>query len=225
MDALSERASQVIPVLGFATLSKFDLAERLLDSIDYPVEHLVIVNNSGKKSWTPKKPDLVEKLWHIEVPFGLGANGAWNLIIKSTPHAPYWVLPNDDSYFEPGALEVIAENVDPEGFNFLDIKPKWSAVVPGEGAIREAGLWDEIFHPIYFDDNDMERRLVRAGVPMKTLPAKVHHDNSSTLKDGYQSKNNTTFFVNQKRLQKKIDSDFYGVIGWDLTVRRDNSWD
>lgn len=215
----------MIPVLGFATLSKFDLAQRLLDSIDYPVEHLVIVNNSGRKSWTPEKPDLVENLWHIQVPFGLGANGAWNLIIKSTPHAPYWVLPNDDSYFEPGALKLIAENVDPEAFNFLDIKPKWSAVVPGEGAIREAGLWDEVFHPIYFDDNDLERRLVRTGVRINKIPAKVHHDNSSTLKDGYQSKNQTTFGINQRTLQRKIDSDFYGVLGWDLKVRRDNSWD
>jgi hypothetical protein len=39
----------VIPVLGFATLSKFDMAQRLLDSIDYPVEHLVIVDNSGSE--------------------------------------------------------------------------------------------------------------------------------------------------------------------------------
>jgi hypothetical protein len=76
----------MIPVLGFATIKKFDLADRLLRSIDYPVEHLVVVNNSGTKEWQPEKPDLVENLWHIEVPFGLGANGAWNLIIKSTPH-------------------------------------------------------------------------------------------------------------------------------------------
>jgi len=45
----------MIPVLGFATISKFDLADRLLRSIDYPVEHLVIVNNSGTKQWQPDK--------------------------------------------------------------------------------------------------------------------------------------------------------------------------
>jgi len=215
----------MIPVLGFATLSKFDLAERLLDSIDFPVEHLMVVNNSGKQSWKPIKPSWVENLWHIEVPFGLGANGAWNLIIKSTPHAPYWVLPNDDCHFEPGALKEISETVDYEAMNFVQIDTKWSCVIPGQGAIEKAGLWDEIYHPIYFDDNDYERRLVHAGVRFKTLNAKVHHDNSSTLKSGYQEKNAVTFGKNQRVLQQKIASQYYGVHGWDLKTRRDNSWD
>ena len=79
----------MIPVLGFATLTKFDLAQRLLDSIDYPVNHLIIVNNSGTKSWQPEiSKEFVRNLWHIEVPHGLGANGAWNLIVKSTPQSP-----------------------------------------------------------------------------------------------------------------------------------------
>ena len=99
----------MIPVLGFATYSQFELANRLLDSIDYPVENLVIVDNSGLKTWEPKKPEQVKNLWFIQVPFGLGLVGAWNLIIKSTPYAPYWVLVNDDAWFESGALEIIAK--------------------------------------------------------------------------------------------------------------------
>jgi len=215
----------VIPVLGFATLTKFDLAERLLRSIDYPVDHLVVVNNSGTREWEPWKPELVHNLWHIEVPFGLGANGAWNLIIKSTPHAPYWVIPNDDCFFEPGALETIDNEVEYNSFNFVKIDTKWSCVIPGEGAIRKAGLWDEIFHPIYFDDNDFERRLVHADVKLNTINATVHHDNSSTLKAGYAQKNQLTFGKNQRILQRKEAQGFYGVHGWDLTTRRDNSWD
>ena len=101
----------MIPVLGFATLSKFDMAQRLLDSIDYPVQKLVIVDNSGKKAWIPEPNDYVQELWTIRLPHGLGANGAWNLIIKTTPFAPYWVIPNDDAWFEPGALQTIAENL------------------------------------------------------------------------------------------------------------------
>ena len=215
----------MIPVLGFATLTKFDLAERLLESIDFPVEHLVIVNNSGKKSWQPSKPKWVENLWHIEVPYGLGANGAWNLIIKSTPHASYWVLPNDDCYFEAGALQEISESVDYEAFNFVNIDTKWSCVIPGEGAIRKAGLWDEAYHPIYFDDNDFERRLIHAGVLLKTINAKVNHDNSSTLKAGYSHKNAVTFGRNQETLRTKEQMGFYGEFGWSLQIRRDNSWE
>jgi len=109
----------MIPVLGFATLKRFDLASRLLLSIDYPVEHLVIIDNSGTKSWNPVKPDLVKNMWVIQVPEGLGLVGAWNLIVKATPSAPYWLLVNDDAYFEAGALEIIANEADDRGLTLV----------------------------------------------------------------------------------------------------------
>ena len=82
----------LIPVLGFLTYSRFDYAQRLLDSIDYPVENLVIVDNSGKREFVPKVPEIVKNVWLIQLPHGLGYGGGLNLIIKSTPFAPYWVL-------------------------------------------------------------------------------------------------------------------------------------
>jgi hypothetical protein len=223
--AVLARVFQVIPVLGFATLSRFDLAQRLLDSIDYPVEHLVIVNNSGRKAWRPQVNKNIVNTWHVEVPYGLGANGAWNLIIKSTPHAPYWVLPNDDSWFEPGALEIIADNVDTTRFNFVNITPRWSCVIPTEGSVAKAGLWSERFHPIYFDDDDYEWRMKERAVGFHTIDATVHHDNSSTLKSGYEDRNNATFRRNGLLLQEKKLLGDTREWGWDLTVRRNNSWD
>ena len=225
LDAVLERTVRVIPVLGFATLSRFDMAQRLLDSIDYPVEKLVIVDNSGKKAWIPEPNEYVNELWTIRLPHGLGANGAWNLIIKTTPFAPYWVIPNDDSWFEPGALETIANNVDTEKFNFVDVNPKWSCVVPGEGAILTAGLWDEVFHPIYYDDDEYEWRMNMLGVEFNHIPAKVHHDNSSTLKSGYNEKNAMTFSRNRSMFTNKVASNNLKEMGWNLKIRRDNAWD
>jgi len=215
----------MIPVLGFATLSRFDLAQRLLDSIDYPVEHLVIVDNSGKKTFEPKINDNVKNLWLLQVPSGLGANGAWNLIIKSTPHAPYWVIPNDDAHFEPGALETIAREVDTTKFNFLNIFPKWSCVVPTEGSVAKAGLWDEVFHPIYFDDDEYEWRMQELDVEFKTINARVYHDNSSTLQSGYQERNASTYSRNNSMFTNKRAAKNIGIIGWSLKVRRENRWD
>lgn len=215
----------MIPVLGFCTLKRFDLADRLLASIDYPVEHLVVVDNSGLQTWTPTKPDCVSNLWTIRIPFGLGLVGAWNLIVKSTPYAPYWVLVNDDAYFAPGALETIAKEVDTEALNFLDIVPQWSAVVFGEGMVEKVGLYDERFYPLYFDDNDLERRVDQAGVPKKTIQAKVHHDNSSTLNSGFQQVNGKTYAANMRLFDdKQADGDF-SQGEWSLKVRRANRWD
>lgn len=215
----------MIPVIGLATLTKFDLADRLIASINYPVEHLIVVNNSGKQTWQPTKPDVVEKMWHIEVPYGLGLVGAWNLIIKSTPYAPYWVLVNDDCVFDPEALEKIEAEVDTEALNFARISHvPWSAPIFGEGCIRRAGLYDEAFYPIYFDDNDLERRIVHAGVPIKHLSAVIHHDLEATRKD-FLEQNRVTWPRNEQRLQEKIINNDYSVHGWSLDVRRANRWD
>lgn len=215
----------MIPVLGFATLSKFDMAQRLLDSIDYPVENLIIVDNSGSKTFEPKVNEFVKNLWLLQMPTGLGANGAWNIIIKSTPHAPYWVIPNDDSWFAPGALEAIAQNVDTRAFNFVNVNPKWSCVIPTEGSVEKAGLWDEAFHPIYYDDDDYEWRMKELGISFHTIDATVHHDNSSTLKSGYQEINSKTFRTNRSLFTNKMAAHDTGIRGWSLAVRRKNSWD
>ena len=215
----------MIPVVGFATLTKFDMADRLINSIDYPVEHLVIVNNSGKKTYKPVENELVENTWHIEVPFGLGLVGAWNLIIKSTPYAPYWVMVNDDAWFAPGSLEKIEREVDTEALNFAHVEQTpWAAPIFGEGCIDKAGLYDEAFYPIYFDDNDLERRIRNAGVEVKQLSARIHHNPMSTRQD-FQQANNRTWVANEKRLNKKIAENDYSVHGWSLKVRRENRWD
>jgi GT2 family glycosyltransferase len=214
----------VIPVLGFATLKRFDLAQRLLDSIDYPVEHLVIVDNSGTNTWQPTQPEKVKNLWLIRVPFGLGLVGAWNLIVKSTPHAPYWVLVNDDAYFAEGALEIIAQDANPDGLSFPHIIPDWSCIVLGQRVVEEVGLYDERLYPLYFDDNDYHRRIRHAGLPIRRIDAIVHHDNSSSLV-GNEVKNNKTFMANRALWQAKNINEDYSEGNWSLKIRRENSWD
>jgi GT2 family glycosyltransferase len=213
----------VIPVLGFATLKRFDLAQRLLDSIDYPIEHLVIVDNSGTNTWQPSQPDKVKNLWMIRVPFGLGLVGAWNLIVKSTPYSPYWVLVNDDAWFGEGALEIIAQDADPDGLCFPHIVPDWSCIVLGQKVVEQVGLYDERLYPLYFDDDDYERRIRNAGLSVKRIEAIVHHNNSSSLQ-GNEAKNNRTFQANQRLYQSKVDNNDYSEGNWSLKIRRENSW-
>lgn len=215
----------MIPVIGFATLTRFDLAERLMNSIDYPVEHLVIINNSGTQTWQPKKPEQVQRMWHIEVPFGLGLVGAWNLIIKATPYAPYWILINDDAWFPAGALARIDQEVDTEALNFAEVdQTPWAAPIIGEGCVRRAGLYDEAFYPIYFDDNDFERRIRNAGVPVKQLSVRIHHE-PMTTRQGFLAQNVRTWAANEQRHKEKIANDDFSVHGWSLEVRRQNRWD
>lgn len=215
----------MIPVLGFATLKRFDLADRLLASIDYPVEHLVIVDNSGTCEYEPKKPDWVVNMWVIRVPFGLGLVGAWNLIVKSTPYAPYWVLVNDDAWFEPNQMKHIPEQVDTNGLNFLDIVPQWSGVVFGEGMVDKVGLYDENFYPLYFDDNDLERRVDLAGIDKKSIHCKMGHDNSSTLHSGFENVNSVSYSNNGNLYRQNAAEGRITANAWQLSTRRANRWD
>ena len=220
-----EEDSEVIPVLGFATLKRFDLADRLLASIDYPVEHLVIVDNSGLCEWNPVKPSWVVNMWVIRVPFGLGLVGAWNLIVKSTPYAPYWVLVNDDAWFEPGQMKAIPEQVDTQALNFLDIVPQWSGVVFGEGMVDKVGLYDENFYPLYFDDNDLERRVDLAGIDKKSIHCKMGHNNSSTLHSGFQNVNAVSYSNNGNLYRQNATEGRITANAWQLSTRRANRWD
>lgn len=215
----------MIPVLGFATLTRFDMAQRLLDSIDYPVENVVIVDNSGKREFKPRPNHNIKDLWLIQVPYGLGANGAWNLIIKSTPHAPYWVIANDDCWFEPGQLQVIADHVELDAFNFVHITPAWSCVIPTASSVEDAGLWDENFHPLYFDDDDYQWRMRELGVRFNTIQAIVNHDNSSTLRSGFEGKNAVTFKRNMDLYTNKVAARDLKPRPWSLKRRRENSWE
>jgi hypothetical protein len=132
---------------------------------------------------------------------------------------------NDDTVFQAGALKKISEQVDTDAINFLSIMPKWSGFVLGEGAVLKAGLFDERFHPIYFEDNDYERRLMQAGVPAKFIYAVMKHDNSSTLNSGFHSKNDKTFQANHKLYETKVAENDFTEGAWDLQIRRTNSWE
>ena len=215
----------MIPVLAFPTFARHDLAQRMIDSIDYPVEHLVIVDNSGKREFQPIQPDTVKNLWLIQLPYGLGPTGAMNLVVKSTPHAKYWIMASEDTYCAPGALEKIHNEVDTEALNFTDAVPDWAFVAVGEGVILKAGLASELFHPLYFDDNDYERIIDAHGIPKKRIHATIHHNNSSTIAAGYGSKNAQTFSINQRLYEERRATNNLNSGEWSLKIRRDNSWD
>ena len=215
----------MIPVIGFPTFARPDLAQRMIDSIDYPVEHLVIVDNSGKGEFSPKPNPLVQKMWVLPMPYGVGPATAMNIVIKSTPHASYWLLASEDTWCEPGSLEQIDAEVDTNALNFFDTHPDWCFVALGEGAVLKAGLCSELFYPYYFEDWDYERRLKANGVPIKRINAKINHNNSSTIASGYQEKNGRTFPINQRLYQKRLEENDMGEGEWSLAIRRENSWE
>lgn len=215
----------MIEVMGVPTLTRFDLLGRMLESIDYPVKNLIIINNSGNQSLEVVKPPLVDKLWLLHMPSNLGVAGSWNMIIKSFPFAKSWLIASDDIEFPAGALERYSELVDSEAMQFFDTVPKWACFSVGEKVVEKAGLACELFHPAYFEDNDWERRVDVWGVRKEILPIAVSHNNSSTLKSGFEGRNNETYMVNQDTYIERMNMEVMNGGEWDLNLRRLNSWD
>jgi GT2 family glycosyltransferase len=213
----------IVPVLN-----RYDLLQRMLDSVDVPVQHLLVIDNGASVMAEPlelKPSDKFAKVTHLRMPANLGVAGSWNLGIKSFPYAQRWFIASNDVVFRLGALEKLAAARRDE-ITLTGQAPHWQAFVLGDEAVSNLGLFDECgFFPAYFEDNDYMRRAEFAGVNIRRIDIDLDHDNSSTIKAGYEQKNTRTFFANQRLNQAKIDANDYSPGTYSLEIRRANGWE
>jgi GT2 family glycosyltransferase len=211
----------IVPVLN-----RYDLLQRMLNSVDVAVDHLLIIDNgaSHQTALTLDLGDNFKKVTHLPMPANLGVSGSWNLGIKSFPYAQRWFIVSNDVVFEPGALEKLSQARRNE-ITLTGDAPHWQAFALGDEAVSDIGLFDESLFPAYFEDNDYSRRAEFVGVNIRLLDLKIRHDNSSTIKAGYMEKNAVTYSKNEKHYQSKMDSNDYSAGSWSLDIRRENGWE
>ena len=207
----------IVPVLN-----RYDMLQRMLNSVDVSVEHLLVIDNGTGANLTFN--DNFKKVTILDMPANLGVSGSWNLGIKSFPYSERWFIVSNDVVFEPGALEQLSQARRDEITLTADA-PHWQAFVLGDEVVREMGLFDESLFPAYFEDNDYKRRAEFVGVNIRLLDINVRHDNSSTIKAGYMEKNAKTFTRNESYYRSKIDSNDYTPGSWSLEIRRANGWE
>jgi GT2 family glycosyltransferase len=207
----------IVPVLN-----RYDLLQRMLDSVDVPVDHLLVIDNGlGADLFFS---DKFKNVTVLDMPANQGVSGSWNLGIKSFPYAQRWFIVSNDVQFEEGALAKLSLARRDE-ITLTARFPHWQAFALGDEAVSDIGLFDESFFPAYFEDNDYTRRAEFVGVNIRRLELDISHDNSSTVKSGYQDKNAKTFYNNDKRYQSKIENDDFTSGGWSLDIRRANGWE
>lgn len=219
----------MLPNLTVPVLNRYDLLQRMLSSIDYPVKHLLVIDNGASmvlENMEVDVPDCVEFTTYLPMPANLGVAASWNLGIKSFPYDNRWFFASNDVRFNPGALERLCEARTDE-ITLSKMFPHWHAFSVGYEAVRRLGLFDESFFPAYFEDNDYNTRANRFGVPIRKLDIPADHDNSSTLKSDpvFQALNGDTFARNQAYYQAKIKHQNFGPGGWDVERRRLNGWE
>lgn len=187
----------MIPVLICPVVSRFDLLERMLDSIDHPIGRLVIVDNSLSGYQSSHAAEYIRPI------LGLGYPGGINAGIAQTPEAPWWLWASNDIVWGPGDLAHIAELMDAAdgprlvtGDRGDDRLLRFAYGAENAAAVAAVGLHDEwAFYPIYFDDDDYEYRCHRGDVEWIEYNGQIHHDRSSTIaSDAAMSRANAASF-------------------------------
>jgi GT2 family glycosyltransferase len=221
---LSMLENLIVPVLN-----RYDLLQRMLDSVDYPVKHLLIIDNGASEVLEDMElhvPDCVEHTTYLPMPANLGVAASWNLGIKLFPYDDRWFIVSNDVQFQPNALERLSEAHTDE-ITVSSMFPHWQAFCAGYEAVKRVGLFDEGFFPAYFEDTDFQRRADRAGVLIVQTDVPMTHDNSSTIRsdDFLQQRNSNTYSNNQKHHSNKVANNDFTAGGWDVERRRRNGWE
>lgn len=165
----------MIPALIVPTLNRPDLLEKMLASIDHPVAQTIVIDNGGKVESLPVAPASL-----ISLPHNIGVAASWNLGMKVTPKAPWWLMVNDDIEFGPGDLARLEATVDP-GAAGIWFMLGMAAFAITRHTLNAIGFPDEGFHPAYDEDVDYARRLDLAGLPRYEVGFTGTHVGSATI--------------------------------------------
>lgn len=219
----------MIPVVIIPILNRFDLLQETLNSIDFPVGEVLVINNSGKPA-----PSLIcaWPLRVLDLPSNLGVAASWNLGIKLYPHADYWLIGSADTSFHPGTLESWIDKFDADHICHIY---GYGAFALGSNIVEQVGLFDECYYPIYFEDWDYRDRIIESGLESQVIGEPTPRERPTTVNDGggsatilsnsnFQEKNKETQIANAQRYHHKQMSGDWSVVGWSLSHRRAAEW-
>lgn len=214
----------MIPPVIIPVLNRFDLLEECISSIDCEVEHLLIVDNSGQYSMPAGL--YSGKVTVLNMPANMGVAGSWNLGIKSFPFAPYWIIASNDIKYASGQLQKLADYSSPDVV--VKTSQAWSSFSIGSNVIKKVGLFDENYHPAYYEDNDYETRMRRLGLSSSCQSKNVNviaYGAATTIQTEERlfNRNIVTNESNYQYWQKKFGAE--GIVDagqYDLQRRIDN---
>jgi len=203
-----------IPVIGTAIVNTPSWLSRLIESVDYPVDNFIIINNNGRNQITKELDMLVElphnfikKMIVCHMPGNIGCAGAWNLIIKSFLMSPYWIITNPDIAFNPGFLEKIVTKAQNKDVGMVHGAPGnafaggFEVFLIKDWVVQKIGLFDENLYPAYDEDCDYIMRIQNDSFTREFLtePLFLHGDSYDYAVGGSQT------LKNDLSLKEKVD--------------------
>lgn len=195
MEQTNWNYEKAIPVIGTAVVNSIYWVTRLVNSVDFPVENFVIVNNNGRGELREELDALasaghqfIKKIHVVHMPSNTGVSTSWNLIIKWFMNSPYWIITNDDVAFGEGILQEFYTNV--EAYPTVGLihghpgefdTGSWDLFLIRDFIIQKFGLFDENLYPAYGEDLDYLLRFVHNPIQkIMKLNSKYYHGHGTT---------------------------------------------
>jgi GT2 family glycosyltransferase len=213
----------VIPVVVIPVLNTYRQLYRCVESFDYPVDNLLIINNGDGVVDVPNRANHV---YVIDSPSNLGVGPSWNLGIKMFPWSSGWLFLNSDAWFDADEMEKFWGLCSRDSVTLAG-EPGWCCAWVGDNVVEKAGIFSECYLPAYYEDVDFERRVNSFGFTVTRTACGVNHENASTvLRDpNIKPLHMPRFRINTK-LHNERWSDGVPEPGlWSLTARRKMGWD
>lgn len=197
-----------LPLMGVPILNGLEHLKALLNSIDYPVCHLAIVDNSTNYELNTNGSGMISNFLdalqqlghplvshvHVARPFcNMGVATSWNHILSSFPELPFALIVNHDIVFSPGTIAQTIAQIDankPQFMPLLSPHNQFSAFCITAMCWNRIGLFSNEFHYGYFEDLDFKDRILADG-NIKWIDDKIIQSNmdavnrihSRTIKD------------------------------------------
>ena len=210
-----------LPVLIIPVLNRYDLLDALLDSINYPVDNIVVIDNGGKYSRNQNNLTI------LNMPNNIGVASSWNLGIKCFPEADYWTFSAIDVILKEDTIQKTAlyskrgvMNISNYGFSYFSI---------GADFLEEVGLFDENFFPAYYEDEDFEKRARVMGLGNRIVYPDIIidlYDTCTTAKseDWMWKEKERTDIINKKYIESKFKNNNFNYNKISISMRNNNIW-
>ena len=194
------REMKPIPLMGTLIVNGVHWLDRLMKTIDYPVDEFVIFNNNGRGEIDKDLDNLaagehkyIKKIKVCHLPRNLGCPGGWNLIIKSYIMSSYWIITSHDVAFSPGFLEDMVKRAEVPEVGIVNCSDggtglgSFECFLIKDWVVQSHGLFDENFYPGYTEDLDYKMRMIAKPVKRDFVQLPYLHGEEDYATSGSQT--------------------------------------
>lgn len=171
-----------IPTINQYTSGRFKEYLSRYESDIFKDTRIFVIDNGNQKIIV----NPFSNIFLIHCPNNLGVAGSWNKLcyLAITYDYTHILLLNDDILFDKSVLDIEKFILENKEYGFYCNTGTWCSFILSLETWKKVGTFDENFYPAYFEDNDYDYRMKRAGIKVlyTNFLKPAIYNNSMTIK-------------------------------------------